>query len=80
MKREGDRIIFDSEAQKRRFENALQKRQGATVFVEHLLDTIGKAQRAADEAWTSVKDEIDLADDETLRYFFIERELRVEKL
>ena len=77
MKRDGDRVIFDSETQLEQFEAALLRLDGVELFITQLFEAIGRAHRAAEAQWKRVRDGVQLAPGETLVWGWQKRELRI---
>ena len=77
MKRDGDKVMFDSATQQEEFERALMRADGAKVFMFLLLEAIGGGRRDADNWWRHIREELKLSDAEMPAYHWPERELRI---
>ena len=79
MKRDGDKILFDSAEQQQQFERAMIRADGAADTIMMLVEAIGRARMDADIWWRKAKDHADPAT-ERLVYNWTTRELLIRKL
>lgn len=82
MKRERDKVLFDSPEQKETFERALLANKGADCIMIELMLAIGRSRAEGAAAWRRVREELgdSLAEGEELKYDWISRELKVSKM
>lgn len=77
MRREGNKILFDSEEARRRFESTVEL--GDDEFMLKMLRVLEKASKQRNKAWQTVEKELEgqLEPNETLMYNYATEELRV---
>ena len=80
MRREGDKVLFDSVEQQDVFERTLNARDGAMRLMESLLAAIGKVHGNSTEWWVRIRQEGGLTENETAEYDWVKREIRVKPL
>jgi len=79
MRREGDRVIFDSEEQQEEFERRIQRGEIGAKLLEQIVDAITGARMDATRCWAEVERQINLGPDEVLTYDWRKRELQVRQ-
>ena len=79
MRREGNKILFDSESQQDAFEKTMNATCGANKLLSMLLETIGEAIHNASGWWKDIEDAIEFQPGERLVYLWTTRELIIRR-
>lgn len=80
MKREGNEVLFDSPEQHQQFIKTLMASDGVDVFINKLMEEIGRTGRAASDWWGRIEKTANLQKNEGAVYDWVERKVIIKKV